>query len=93
MEKLPKIPPLLRITSSGYQVYPISLAVNQRKFNEIHIDPHCFEGEQKKLVTPQLIYYFVLQLDNKDFIPEDSKKVENILPKRNHFLIKTSLTG
>jgi hypothetical protein len=71
MEELPKIPPLLRKTLESRDVYPIDLMTNQRKFDEIHIDPHCFEGEQKKYITPELIYYFALQLDNKQFIPED----------------------
>lgn len=73
MEKLPKIPPLLRTTPEGKQVYPISLTVNQRKFSEIHIDPHCFEGDKKEKITPELIYHFALKLDNSKnpFIPED----------------------
>jgi len=73
MEELPKIPPLLRKTLEGRDVYPINLVVNQRKFDEIHMDPHCFEGEQKKYITPELIYYFALKLDHSPtpFIPED----------------------
>jgi len=73
MEELSKIPPLLRKTLEGRDVYPINLVVNQRKFDEIHMDPHCFEGEQKKYVTPELIYYFALNLDQNPtpFIPED----------------------
>jgi hypothetical protein len=73
MDKLPKIPPLLRKTPEGRDVYPINLVSNQRKFDEIHMDPHCFEGEQKKYITPELIYYFTLKLDNNStpFVPED----------------------
>jgi hypothetical protein len=73
MDKLPKIPPLLRTTPEGRKVYPINLTANNRKFNEIHIDPHCFEGKQKKYITPELIYHFALKLDNNPipFIPED----------------------
>ncbi|CAG8659215.1 38313_t:CDS:10 [Gigaspora margarita] len=74
MEELPQIPPLLRKTAESRSVYPINLTVNSRKFIEIHIDPHCFEGERKKYVSPELIYYFALKLDNQQFIPEDYEK-------------------
>jgi hypothetical protein len=64
MEELPKIPLLLRKTLEGRDAYPINLVTNQRKFDEIHMDPHRFEGEQKKYITPELIYYFALKLDH-----------------------------
>ena len=37
------------------------------------MDPHCFEGKGKKHISPKLIYYFALKLDNNKtpFIPED----------------------
>ena len=71
MEQLPPIPPLLWKTPEGRSVYPINLTTNKRKFIEIHLDPHCFEGQQKKQISPELIYYFALKLDQKTFIPED----------------------
>jgi hypothetical protein len=73
MEELPQIPPLLRKTAEGRSVYPINLTANNRKFIEIHMDPHCFEGKGKKHISPELIYYFALKLDNNKtpFIPED----------------------
>ena len=73
MEELPQIPPLLRTTPKGRKVYLI-ITVNSRKFIEIHIDPHCLEGERKKHISPELIYYFALKLDNQHFIPEDYKE-------------------
>lgn len=76
MEELPPIPPLLRITPESRKVYSINLTVNGRNFSEIHMDLHCFEGKSKKLITPELIYYFALKLDNNlvPFIPEDYKE-------------------
>ena len=71
MKELSPIPPLLRKTTENRLVYPINLTTNSRKFIEIHMDPHCFQGERKKYVTPELIYYFALKLDNQHFIPED----------------------
>lgn len=75
MKGLPKIPPLLRTTPENRLVYTINLIVNSRYFSEIHMDSHCFEGKNKKFVTPELIYYFALKLNNnkKPFIPEDRK--------------------
>jgi hypothetical protein len=73
MEELPPIPPLLRTTPEGRKVYSIKLTVNSRNFSEIHMDSHCFEGKGKKIITPELIYYFALKLDKNltPFIPED----------------------
>ena len=67
--KLPK----LITTKEGRRIYPLRLVVNNRKLNELQIDPH-YEKKHGNYLTDEIIYNFALELNNKKVIIEDRKK-------------------
>jgi hypothetical protein len=69
-----KLPPLLYITDEGRRVYEFHAIINQRKIEEIHIDPH-YEQEHSSYMTDEMIYNFALELEcTSDFDLEGRTK-------------------
>ena len=68
-----KLPKLITITKQKRRIYPIKLVINNRKLDELILDPH-YEKKHGNYLTDEIIYNFALELNQKKVIIEDRKK-------------------
>ena len=67
-----KLPKLITTTKEKRRVYPIRLVINNRKLDQLIIDPH-YEKKHSSYLTDEIIYNFALELNSKKVIIEDRK--------------------
>lgn len=67
-----KLPKLITTTKESRRIYPIKLVINNRKLDELVIDPH-YEKKHGNYLTDEIIYNFALETNNKKVIIEDRK--------------------
>jgi len=68
-----KLPKLLALTKENRRVYPLELTVNDRKLEQLVIDPH-FEEKHDDYMSDEKIWGIIKFLNDKRFIPTKRKK-------------------
>jgi len=68
-----KLPKLITTTQESRRVYPTKLVINNRKLDQLIIDPH-YESKHGSYLTDEIIYNFALELNRKKVIIEDRKE-------------------